>query len=447
MRSILIAFCLVCFSTGALIAQQDFALQFMPGLLQGQITNPAFTPDRNVVISLPGIQNTLFFTGPTYDDIFGKNQDGKQVVDVEGFLNGLDEVNDLREQLNVYTLGGAVRLGPLVLSLGHQVHFDAFLSYPETLPKLIWEGNGNYIGETMDLSSDFEIYSYNEFALGTAFEFENFSIGGRFKYLAGLGDISTERGDATLFTDEEIYALDFNADYLINTSSVLEYDAFNEIDLNFSAIDVDLGRTFSKNNGFAFDLGATGKIGPVRLSASVLDIGRINWSENVRNYSAQGNFNYDGLDLSQALTDDSVSFEAALDTLSSIFSVVETFNNYATELPTRMYISASIEPSEQFTFGAMYYQEWYRDETNPAVALSAQYRPWDWLQVGATYAIVQDTYANIGLNGLARLGPVQVFAATDNFFSAFVPGRTRYFSFRAGANLVFGKVEADESGL
>ncbi|MCB0622446.1 MAG: hypothetical protein KDC43_00630, partial [Saprospiraceae bacterium] len=76
---------------------------------------------------------------------------------------------------------------------------------------------------------------------------------------------------------------------------------------------------FNNNTGWSVDLGVDVDLGKLSLAASVVDLGQITWNKEVRNYLSDGTFVYDGLDISQALTGDSVNFSQALDTLEQIF--------------------------------------------------------------------------------------------------------------------------------
>lgn len=407
----------------------------MSDVWQANKTNPAFFPeDRQIIVSLPGIQNTLYFSGATYGDAF-REENGEDVFDVDNLIANLEDRNVVRENLELETVGFAIALGKLRLSLAHSTRFQAYFNFPKTLPQLIWKGNAQFIGETIDLNNDLQLYSYNQFALGGAWVGETFSIGARFKLLAGIGDVSSVRGEASLYTDPEVYQLEFSADYLLNTSSVLDYQNYNDLELDYSLGQIE--ELMSSNIGWAADLGAQLKLEDWRFSASLIDIGQIRWTENAKSYSSEGTYSYDGLDVSNALTGDSVSFEQALDTLEAIFAFEETPGAYTTTLPARLYVSAQYDLSETITLGGLFYSEWYRGEMIPAVALSGQFALGEALSLGAVYSVVRDSYFNLGANLRLDLGPVQIYGVTDNIAAAFRPAESRYFQFRTGLNLIF----------
>ncbi|MCB0641355.1 MAG: hypothetical protein KDC44_06930 [Phaeodactylibacter sp.] len=421
-------------------AQQEIGLHFMQGVWQSSKTNPALLTKQGWTIALPGFQNTLFFSGPTYGDVIQAG-DTSNVLNVDNLIANLDEQNILREQLEIETIGAVFGIGPVRFGLHHSIKFGAYLHYPKTLPQLIWKGNAQFIGQEIDLGHNLQITSYNEFALAAAFDLKALQLGARVKLLTGIGDISTEKGAASFYTDDEFYQLSFSADYRLNTSALLNYEAYNDFDVDYNFGQVDFNRLVTKNFGVGFDLGAQLNLDKLSLAASVVDVGQITWTENVNNYSANGTFEYDGLDLAAALTGDSISFEQALDTIQQIFDFREEHMEYTTALPTKVYLSGQFKLTDSWTLGALLFGEFYRDEFFSTFALSGRWNLKKWIALGMTYGVVQNTYTNIGLNAQFNLGPVQLYGVTDNIIAAFHPDGSRYFNLRAGLNLTFGRKE------
>lgn len=417
--------------------QSEPTLHFMTNWWQANQTNPAFWPDEQINIGLPALSNTLFFTGATYGDALVE-QNGETVLDVDQLISQLEDRNLVRENLRLETISAGFRLGKFHLGISHAVRFHAFLDYPKTLPQLIWQGNAQFIGQEIDLGHDFQIGSFNEFGVTGAYTLGPLTAGARVKWLTGLGDLSTEKGQASLYTAPEIYQLSFETDYLLHTSSVLDYNSYTDFEFDANFGQLDLSRLITRNSGWAFDFGVNIELEKLRLSASVVDLGSIRWTENVTNYSSQASVNYDGLDISLALTGDSVSLQEALDTLEQILVFDSTQNNYSTALPAKVYLSGGYEITPSLTVGAGLFGEWYREQFFPAGALNVQWRVLRWLQIGATYTVYRNTFFNFGVSGAVRLGPVQVFLLTDNLPAAFNPAGSRFFSARAGLNLAFG---------
>lgn len=439
--------CLVAIGT-MLFAQQEVGLHFMRDVWQSVNTNPAFVPKNKLTISLPSIRNNLGITGATYNDIIINEVDGKSQIDIGRLIENLDAQNLIRDDLSLETIGAAFKVGNITLSASHAFKYLAYLDYPKTLPQLIWQGNGQFIGENVSIANDLQLTGYNEFAIGAAVKLNNFTIGARGKYLTGIGSVSTDknRNQASLFTDPDIYQLTLSSDYLLNSAGSFEYNNYDDFDLNFNFGEAATDILFTKNSGFAIDLGATVEVGQFEFAASVIDLGAtINWKEEVRNHSASGVFEYDGLDFSNALTGESVDFDQAIDTLEQIFQVTETKLEYSTDLPTKVYLSATMN-LENWRLGALFFTGSYRGKNYPALAFSANTTVLKILSVGGTYTIQPelDSYANIGLNVATRFGPVQAFATTDNIIAVFNPGESQTFGARVGVNLIFGSESTEE---
>lgn len=426
------------FATLPLLAQQELGTQLMRGVWQASKTNPALLPEGRFVIGLPGIYNNLNVTNITYNDLFIK-ENGENVLDIDNAILQLETNNQIRENLELETLSLGVRVGKTFLSLGHTVRFNAFLNYPKTLPQLIWQGNAQFLGQTVDFSSDMQVFGYNEFYLGAAFEIaKGLTIGGRAKYLSGFGDISTDRTQLNLFTNEEAYQLSLDADFRVNNTGSIEYNGFRDLAVNYEFGNFDSAELFSQNTGVAFDLGAHLKLGNLDLAASVLDLGgTINWDEDVRNYSLNGIYEYQGLDVAQDLLLDSAQLGNAIDTLLEIYDFTETRNTYSTQLPLRYYLSGTYQLNETLRLGAVLYNETYRNESFPAVAVGANVQLFNWLNAGATYAFRSERFDNFGVNTNMQFGSIQLITMTDNLLSALRPKDSNSANVRVGINLTF----------
>lgn len=423
-----------------LLAQQELSTPFYRNVWQANQTNPALFPDQKFIIGLPGIYNNLLVENLTYNELVTKS-DGQNVVDVDKGISLLDPTNILRENLALETISFGVNLGKLHLNIGHAVKYNAFIDYPKTLPQLIWQGNAQFVGQTVSFGPDLDLNGYHEFSVGAAYQLTPFlTVGGKVKYLSGIADISTPRTDLSLSTSDDVYQLELEADYLVNSSSSLEYDGFDDLNLNFNFGNLETKNLFSQNTGLSFDLGAHLQLGKLDIAASALDIGgKIDWDENVRNYSLKGTYEYQGLDVAQGILDDQTDLGNAIDTLRDIYDPIETRTAYQTVLPLRTYLSLGYQLTDKFRLGTLLYTENFRGVTYGALAFNGQLELHKMLTVGATYAYRQERFDNFGLQAVASLGPVQLIAATDNILTVVQPANSHSANFRVGLSLLFGE--------
>ena len=426
-------------------AQQDLSAHLMRQTWQSNRSNPALLPDARFIVSLPGLHNDFFIENVTYGDLIRQNSEGKDVLDVDHAISLLETNNLIREHLDIETLGLGIRFGKIALMGGHALRFQAHLDYPKTLPQLVWQGNAQFVGQTVSFGPDIQLRGYHEWSLGAAAELlPGLTIAGRAKWLSGVADVSTGKRKLELTTSDDVYQLELDADFQVNSAGSLSYNSFEDISLDFDFGKFDTDRLFSKNSGFAFDLGLRFQKGNWDFAASVTDIGQIDWKDEVKNYAFQGIYEYKGLDVAQAILDDSTDFGSVLDTLEALYQPTETAIAYSTTLPMRSYLSAVWQYSPNWTFSGLVHVERYRDQTFTAFAVGASTRLIKLLEIGGVYSLRKDSYANIGLNATLTLGPLQVMAATDNVLTLVRPKASHGAHVRVGINLLFGKIDREE---
>jgi len=423
-------------------AQQEINLNLRRSIWQANRTNPAFLPDHKVTIGLPSAHNNLYLMNSNLESLIDRENN---LITLGNAIGQLEESNLFREYLDVETLSGGVYLGKLHLSLHHAFKFNGFSKFPKELAQIIHQGNAQFIGQTVDISHDLSAFSYSEFGLGLGIKLgENFSLGGRVKYLNGLGNISTRSGDLRLSTDEDIYQLNLDADYQIDATSFVQYNGLSNTDGVAQLMPIEFRQVFSKNQGLAFDVGLRLELENLDVGLSLLDVGNINWDDEPRNYSINGIYDYEGLDLLNAYFQDSISFSSVLDSLETVFNVQESQNSYTTQLPTRLYASFNYYLNDTWSLGAGVYGEWYRNDFFPAVTMNAQAILTDFLSLGATYTLFDQHYDHLGISAQLHLGPVQLYAMTNNIVSAFQYRKGNNVDFRVGLNLRFAEFKEEE---
>lgn len=437
MKKYIIHFSFLFILIGLQVSAQELNLQFMRGTLQANQIHPGMIPKGTFLLGLPAVYNDLYITDVTYGDVIIDRPTGERVFSLSNLINQLDDENFAREQPQVNSIAAGFKINNFYISLGHSVKGNAFLKYPKELAQIIGQGNAQFIGETIDIGPDFQASTYHETYLGLAYQLnKQISVGGRVKLLNGVFDLSSTRTSLQVFTDPEIYQLTMAADYVFNSSSWLQYDGFDVFEFS------DLGDAFSDNflsanSGIGLDLGLYINIDRFDLAISILDIGEINWDTEVFNYEAKGDYNFSGLDLTEALFDNDLEVVVG-DTLRNIYTATETRQSYSTPLGTKVYISGTYRINPIFTAGAVGYLERFRDEFFPALGLNIQGRI-GVLDAGLLYAFRNRRVDNLGLNIGLNLGPVQLYGATDNLLSAIDIENANSANIRLGLNLVFGK--------
>jgi Family of unknown function (DUF5723) len=434
------------FIVGPAKAQQELMLNSLSDVWHSNSTNPAFVPkDKHFVIGLPGIGLDGAHSGTiSYKDIFTKVGD-RTIIDFSNALAKLDPSNTVHFDQRIETVSLGIRLpGKIWLQAGHANHLGGSITYPKALPSLIWDGNAQYIGQTVDIAIQTDISNWNEWSVGLAKAFGPVNVGVRAKYLTGIASLLTDnnRQKATITTSDDIYQLSLSTNFAFFSSSLIS--AFDTSGLGFDIVLGKLkGKAFSKNSGVAFDLGAQFKLNEkITFDFSLLDLGGvITWKEKANYFASEGNYEYEGVTLPGADIingSDSLDFSAKLDTLNDIFNFKKTAQEFETTLPIRGYLGGNFEFNKRWSFGLnAYFQKRSEAKATVAVGASARWKLFKWISVGAMYSINERSATNLGLHLVVKPGPLQIYFASDNLSNAFSIKNTPAVNFRTGLSLIF----------
>lgn len=427
------------------VFSQDMTTPLLDGSWQSTFSNPALLhrlPGK-LTIGLPGAYNDLVVENLTYNDLLVE-EDGRTLLDANLGIDLLEAENQLRNDFDFESVGLAIRGERWAFGFHHRLRYNGTLDYPKALAQVIWQGNAQFIGQTVDIAPQINISGYHELNLSAAYKLtDKLTIGGRVKYLSGIADISTvEDGRLLLTTDDEVYDLTLDSDYTVNSAGGLNYEGIDGIETNLEFANITFEELLGQNTGLGFDVGVQLDLGKIRLQASALDLGaEITWENQVTNYRLNGVEDFRGLDVLQSLLDDTTSFAGLLDTLEAQFEPTETSNGYTTSFGSRYLIGGELDVTENLTLGALLF---YQDRpliSEPAIAFSGRFRFTDALLIGGNYSYRAGSAANIGANITAVLGPVNLLVATDNIVTAFRPKDVQRANLRIGLSLSFAKGE------
>jgi Family of unknown function (DUF5723) len=415
-------------------AQHELSLHFMDSLWQSNYTNPAFQfGEGKTTASLPSFYGN--FMSPYSASQLTVDVEGKKTLNFKSAFNGLNQSSS-RFNMNteVQTAGLALGFKRLNVSLYHKFKAESHIDIAKDLIGGFAYGNQAYLGKTMDLGSGVDGQIYSEAGLGLSYKIsEKITIGARVKRLAGFAAVTTVKKKLTLLTDSSDYKLTFNSDFDVRTYDVKRIDEISQGTFSFT----DLLR--SDNNGFSFDLGATYNLGKLKINASVIDLaGAINWKYGAKTYTSNGTYTYSGFQSSKFLSFDAVSGTDMQDTIKKALNVQEgTSGETKMKLPTKMYLSGTYEVSPKVKLGALIYRESWGDISTMDFMLSSSFHLAKAVTLGATYAVRNSTYNNIGVNCLFTLSALQLYALTDNILAVANSATAKSANVRIGMNLTF----------
>lgn len=268
-------------------AQNLQSAYFTDGYLYRYQSNPAFDNERNF-IAMPALGNLNLGVKGTLslDDVL-YNVDGKTTtflnpaVDANEFLNAIGDNSRFGSDFKVGILAAGFKAFKGYNTISLNVRGNLNSRIPTTFMRLLKEGVQNKTYDISDLSMHADAYA--ELALGHSHKInEKLRIGGALKFLVGAGNVDAEFDQAHLTLGENswdivvegqlqssIKNLAYKHD--INNNTKHEYvDGmdFDEFGVNGFGVAVDLGAEYKLNNDWSF-------------SAAVLDLGFINWSNNM----------------------------------------------------------------------------------------------------------------------------------------------------------------------
>jgi hypothetical protein len=421
-----------------LAAQQEQSLVFMTDVWQSNTTNPSIVSEGKRVVALPSLYFNLNSPDLTLNSLIvrGGAKNGKDLLTIDG----LKAENRINANVQFQTLGLTLPLNEkLFLTFGHSVWADPSLNLKGDLIKLLIKGNADpaFLGKTTAFGSSFNAAIRSEFGIGAAYKMENLTIGARAKMQFGISGVFTKANKLDITFNQNDYNMRFQNDFDIQTYSIDKFNSTKNVQ------DLLTNGVTSGNTGLSFDIGGTYKSEKWTFGASVIDLaGSIKWKNDATSYSSKGDYTYKGInpiDRNNFFKFDSLSSTSFRDTLEKIIGFTEKTSDvtYTQKLPTKVYLTGSYALNEKWTFGALIYGEFGGDDTKTGISLDATTKLFDVLRVGATVGLRNKTLNNLGVHVSALLGPVQVFAVTDNVLTVFNPYNANNANGRVGLNLVF----------
>lgn len=439
------------------IAQQSLSLYNLSHLNNQSSLNPAYIGDHTFELTLFPISSNAYSNGPTYLDFIGKRE-SNNVLTYPSERLSLDQNNLFRANASIETFNLVYNQKNWAISLHHAAKSQGIIDYSGALLSVAIQGNAPFIGQNLPLNTDFSVFSYEEVGLGGAIKLGTFQVGGKIKYLSGQAAAITRRGQLSLFTDPDIYQLSLDTDLKIDVAGQagngLNEFNFGPIDLNFSEQENVLIQSpnllfnwnndlfnFSGNHGVAFDVGFFWQFNQrLALTFSALDIGKINWKDSPRNYTANQTFEFDGLNLGQLTFDgaETFTFNQVQDSLD-IIQFNRTTNTFSTTLPAQFYLGIGYDLNENWRLGGTAYYTKFQNNSFSALSLAINYQFHPSVNVGFSYGMMNEDHFLLGLNAALDLGPLQLFALTDNILGAFQVEDSRTLNAKVGISFSFGQ--------
>ncbi len=485
MKKIFITCSLVLLTLANTFAQEDFTLYFMDYVPQVQYTNPSTLPKtkfyfNGLFVPLPlNFRTSMAHTGVNFKNIVTYSGDSV-IFDLPNIANNLGKRNYIKFNHDHELLNFGFKARESYLSFAVNYRNSLRVTYPGDLFVLLKELNGqSLLGQRADFDGlGVDASSYMDFSFNFARNFnDKLVIGIRPKLLWGASNLYTEYSEIGVTTDSTLYDLTLDARMKINTSGPLGAAASDIFTGSSSFGDPlemlnDVRYSPNKNWGGGIDIGATAYLNDqFTLSASVIDLGFIRWTNNNFSVVSQDiEFEFSGIDVVEAYvlgdTNTPDPFQELADSISG-FANFDTVRGeaYSTSLPTRINIGGKYEIGNQLYVTALMTGSFNRGRYSHGTSIGVNKRVKNWLGVGLNWSAFNRDPFNLGAGISANLGPFQMYMLTDNLLaftgaamwsgpitdesgttSPSIPiysYREKTYHVRFGMNMTFGKKEKD----
>ncbi|MCF8331439.1 MAG: DUF5723 family protein [Bacteroidales bacterium] len=439
------------------IGQADMTSHFMDALPQAHYENPALVPDLRFHFSFPGISSIYaegYNSGFHFRDVIETRGDSSYLLLDELINEKLDDANSisLHYAHELFSLGFTANK-KMYFSFAVSERFNFRFAYPKQLLGLPYNGNGAYLGETIEMKPlNLKTTHYRQYAVGFAWQQPEFwSAGLRVKLLYGKANAWTENAYASLYTAEDGYAIDAEAELLGHMTLPPGFDPDNTEDNQ--NIDPKEYLLNTANWGVGLDAGfrfmASDKLS---VTGSVVDLGSIKFNRNSYTYenektkvTFEGFDAYDYVGMNDSLIEEDI--QNTLDSIADKFNIQDKEGSYKMPLTTRFYLGGQYHLNDKNNLGLLFRGQFFGDAFRPALTASYRHRFGRFLSLSASYTAMPENLMNIGLGAAMNLGPFQLYVISDNWLAAIQPEQTKFFNVHVGLNIAARHKKAEKPML
>ena len=443
-------------------AQESTTLQFMKGMPQSDLLNPALHNDSSkVVIGLPGLSGMYFDfnSGFAINDLIHKGTGmlaDSLVLDMEKFHSKLGATNAVRQNLSLPLFYLGLRIKKSFYSIGITEKEVAQFTFDKSIVTFLKDGNAPYMGQNFDLGSlKMDAFHYREFAFGYSNEVikNKLTVGAKVKALYGKFDLQTERMNIKVNTAADGSSLNLSSDMKINMSlpATLEYDSIGYLSgMNTDNLKAGDYLMQKGNFGMAFDLGGVYQLtSKITLSASIVDIGKISFKKDVKSISKVSNYLWTGIDFSNSIDSTNANYispskivSQETDKMKNSFLPKQSevgSDPFKVSIPIKYNIGGTYQINDKFNVGLL--DRLYKNGTvsTNTVTLSGNAYFGNFFSLTGSYSMIGNSYNNLGLGMALKEGSMQLYFVSDNILAWADPAKASFVNARFGINFLFGR--------
>jgi hypothetical protein len=315
----------------------------------------------------------------------------------------------------------------LSFGLGMREKIDFNFSLNKDLLSLLYKGNKQFAGSTVNLSPSLNFLFYNEYFLAAAGQFQLFKNDTtrkpiiikpalRLRYLNGMASIYMSKANIDMYTDPEGRYINFNTLLEANMSSAIDTP-----DIESALGDINLNSFKGSGKGFGIDLGVGVTLFEnLQVHAALIDIGSIHFKRNTINYTKDASYTYDGIDLNNE--GETINTTQ----LNDLIQPDKTYNAYKQPLPTRLILSGFYGLGPKTKRRVTYYmhnislvyvqgfRNYLNATTKPTVNIGYAYNIYNMVNTGIGITVGGLNKIQAGAQLGFRLGAVKLGFASNN---------------------------------
>jgi hypothetical protein len=431
-------------------AQVDLNLYHFNAIGQSILLNPATPQNRSLVIGLPGASQvfTEVNSGVGSVDMYFLSSSPKGNGLIENYLNNNKASSAVVARQRTDPLFLAFQTGRLHWSGGMSIRANVFSRMPYNLIDLAYYGNASGNGRNDVEIGNFgtEATAFISYHGGVQLELikDRIFIGGRASYLNGLGTARVVRSSARLQSNIDGFQLTTDG---LAQLAYIDYESRLDAaaDLN-NLLDPNFYTT--NNTGWAYDLGVHVNVTKkIAVSASITDLGSINWVDNGTVYRSNGSFAFEGINITY--TDEgSINTQQFLDSLLTIIEYTESAESFSARLPYNLFLGSKIQLTKRHALAGLLHRQQLEGVGLNSFMLQYYGHIYNSLQLMGSYRISDETdlFSGVFSAGfsLRTLKALQLFVLVNNVNALLNPYAERSVGLNIGFNMAFNPKKKDK---
>ena len=407
------------------LAQHTTSGYFLDGYLMRYQMNPAIGNAQSFV-AMPGLNNINVAQRSTLGvkDIF-YNVDGTTTTFLNPKVSSEEAMSRLKgtNHVGVNTKIDVLSVGFKGLggynTIGVSARANVAVKLPTDIFRLLKEGVSNSTYNIADIKAHADAYA--EIALNHSHQLtKNLRIGATLKVLVGAGNIDADLEKAQLELRDDAWDVVTDATVQANVKNLRLASKVSENTGNMCIDEVDIDKFGVAGYGAAVDLGAVYNLGDFELSAALLDLGAIGWSNNyVASTDGEHRFTTDRYTFN---VDDEASnrFEDELERMGDDLAVLYEMKDMGDRGSRTRMLAPTVNIGAKYTlpaykalsFGALSSSRLQGDFSWTELRLSANFAPCRFFSMGANVAAGN---LGTGLGWLINIHPTgfNIFVGMD----------------------------------